>query len=75
MDIQSFIAGFSDQFEDGASKSINSNTEFKKLDSWDSLTTMLVIGYISSEYNKNLGKSDLDICTTVQDLFDYISSK
>ena len=75
MELQKFILGFSEQFDDASIHTIDLNTDFKTLDSWDSLTTMLVIGYISSEYNKNLSKSDFDNCTTVQDLFNYVHSK
>ena len=72
MDLQSFIIGFSEQFEDSDLESINANTDFKKLKSWDSLTSILVIGYISTECNKNLSKSEIDKCITVVDLYNYI---
>ena len=75
MELQSFITGFTDQFEDIELDSINANTDFKKMEKWDSLATMLVIGFISSEFKINLSKSDLDACTTVQDLFDFIKLK
>lgn len=75
MELQSFITGFTDQFEDIELDSINANTDFKKMEKWDSLAAMLVIGFVSAEYNKNLSKSDMDACTTVKDLFDYISAK
>lgn len=75
MELQSFITGFTDQFEDIELDSINANTDFKKMEKWDSLATMLVIGFISSEFKINLSKSDMDACTTVQDLFDFIKLK
>jgi acyl carrier protein len=75
MELQSFITGFADQFEDIELGSIHANTDFKKMEKWDSLATMLVIGFISSEFKINLSKSDMDACTTVQDLFDFIKLK
>jgi acyl carrier protein len=72
MELQTFITGFSEQFEDSDLLSINSNTDFKKLKSWDSLTAMLVIGFISTSYNKNLSKVDFDNFTTVEDLFNFV---
>jgi acyl carrier protein len=75
MELQSFIAAFADQFEDTDPNEISATTNFKDLDEWDSLTSMLLIGLVKTEYGKNITNSEIVSCETVEDLFHFISTK
>lgn len=75
MELQSFITAFADQFEDTDPNEISATTNFKDLDEWDSLTAMLVIGLVKTEYGKNITNAEIGNCATVEDLFHFISTK
>jgi len=72
MNLKDFTVNFADQFEDSDQAKIVTDTVFKDLDGWDSLTTMLVIAMIKTEYDYNVTASEINDCQTVEDLFNYI---
>ena len=73
MKIEEFIDNFKDQLEDD-SVAINPETKFKELDSWDSLTTMLVIGMVKSDYDKDITAEQIKECETVKDLYNHVNA-
>lgn len=75
MDKNKFIDDFTSQFIDAEDISVDENTNFRNIGSWDSLTGMAVLVMIEDEYQVKMNDSDLGKCTTVQDIFDFVSSK
>ena len=75
MELQSFIANLADQFDDTDPSEITATTKFQELDEWSSLTTMIVIAFINTEYGKNITGAEIRNCETVEDLYNFISSK
>lgn len=73
MELEKFIENFKDQLEDD-SISIESETKFKDLDSWDSLTTMLVIGMVKTDYDTDITATEIADCNTILDLFNHINA-
>lgn len=73
MELDHFIKNFTDQLEDN-SVLINAKTKFKELDDWDSLTTMLVIGMVKTDYEKDITATEIGECDTVLDLYNHINS-
>jgi len=73
MELKEFTVNFMDQFEDSDREKIESKTVFKDLDSWDSLTTMLVIAMIKTEYNFDITADEIRSCNTVEELFNFIN--
>ncbi|GAA3508757.1 hypothetical protein GCM10022393_20530 [Aquimarina addita] len=71
MKLESFIENFKDQLED-TSVPISAETNFKDLDNWDSLTTMLVIGMVKTDYDTDITATEIGECNTVLDLFNHI---
>lgn len=43
-------------------------TNFKDLDEWDSMTAMVLIGFINQNFNKNLNSDDIKKCETLADI-------
>jgi acyl carrier protein len=75
LELQSFIAKFADQFDDTDPDKITATTKFKDLDEWSSLTAMVVIAFINTEYKKNITGAEIRSCETVEDLYNFITSK
>ena len=75
MDLQNFIAQFTDQFDDTDASEIRENTVFHELDEWSSLIGMSLIAMAKTQYGKTITGKEIRECETVKDLFDLISSK
>lgn len=50
MEIKNFIEKVAEQFENVDNELFKANTEFRKLDDWDSLTSLLIISMIDEQY-------------------------
>lgn len=74
MEIIKFINLFKEQLEDG-NVLITPETKFKDVDGWDSLTTMLVIGMIKTDYDKDITATEINNCDTILELYNFINSK
>jgi acyl carrier protein len=48
------------------------NTNIKDLDEWDSMSAMVLIGYVSNEFGVTLTAEDLEIITTIDSLIEKI---
>jgi len=44
----------------------------KNLDEWDSMTAMVLIGYVSNEFGVTLTAEDLEVITTIDSLIEKI---
>jgi len=75
MDIQVFLQQIADQFDDTDPSLIASNTEFKKLDDYSSLTALNIISMIDDEYDVILKGEDLRNSITIEDLFNAVKAK
>ena len=75
MELQEFIKGFANQFDDTDTSEINENTNFRALDEWSSLTAMSIIAFVRTQYDKKITGNEIRNCETVKDLFDFIVSK
>lgn len=67
---QEFILGLQEELE--LEVVLNGTTNLKDLDEWDSMAAMLLIGYVSNEFNVTLNSDDLKDITTVESLIDKI---
>lgn len=74
-ELEKFVSGFAEQFDDTELSEINPATCFKELDEWSSLVGMSVIAFVKTVYNKPLTGKELRECDTVEDLFNLVSSK
>ena len=61
MEIKEFIQNFADQFDDTDASVFTSETKFKELEEWSSLTALSVIAMIDEE--------------TVNDLYEIVKSR
>lgn len=73
MEIKEFIEKFKDQFDDVVE--INSETNFRELNEWSSLTALNILMMIDEEYGVALPADEMRQTKTVQELFDLVQSK
>ncbi|WP_018464803.1 acyl carrier protein [Segatella paludivivens] len=74
MELQDFIAKFAQQFDDTDESEITAETVYSDLDEWSSLTTLSIIAFIKTEYGKSITGKEIRTCSTVLDLFNFVSS-
>ena len=75
MEIKEFIQNFAEQFDDTDASVFSSETKFKELEEWSSLTALSVIAMIDEEYDIAIKGDDMRAANTVGDLFNIVSSK
>jgi len=75
MEIKDFIDKVAEQFDDVDNDVFEANTKFRKLDEWDSLTSLLIISMIDEQYEVVVSGDDIVKSETIQDLFNIVSSK
>ena len=72
MNTQDFLRLFIEELEleqDG----ITLQTHFKETDEWDSVTALMLIGFVSNEYGLKLTAEDIEGLTTIQSIIDRIT--
>lgn len=75
MEINEFIKNFAEQFDSTDVSEIHADTEFRELDEWDSLAAMGIIAMVKTQYDKTITGKEIRECTTVEELYNLVSSK
>lgn len=65
-----FISGLAEELE--IETTLESTTNLKDLDEWDSMAAMVLIGYVSNEFGVTLNADDLKDITTIDTLIERI---
>jgi len=71
MKIADFIERFVEELEIEDTV-VTVETNIKGLDEWDSMTAMILIGFVSNEFKVTLNADDIKALTTVQSLIERI---
>ena len=69
MEIKDFIEKFAEAIEVENVEQLSSETEFKELDEWSSLSVMLMIAFYDEEFGKELTQTQIKAAKTIQDLY------
>lgn len=75
MNITEFIDKFAEALEIEDNSRLDTNTEFRKLDEWDSLAYLNVIAFLDEEYNIQIENAEFKSLKTINDLFNFIANK
>jgi acyl carrier protein len=75
MELKEFLEKFEQQLEDVEPGTINADTNFRELEEWDSMTSLVIIAMVDREFNKQISGNDIISSTTVEDLFNIIKNK
>lgn len=74
MDNTTFISQFQEQFIDADEITVDMETKFRELPTWDSLTGMSVLVMIKDEYGVDMPAEELKRCNTVADIYNFVQS-
>jgi acyl carrier protein len=75
MEISTFLQNFVDILDDTDVSLIKSETIFRDLDEWDSLTALSLIAMADEEYSVKLTGEDIKSSVTLNDIFEIIKNK
>lgn len=75
MEIKEFIENFAAQFDDTDASEFTSETKFKELEEWSSLTALSIIAMVDEEYNIKIKGDEIRESITINDLFITVKSK
>ena len=70
-----FITNFYEILDETEKHEIHQNTDYKNLDVWDSMTSLMLIAMVDEKYGKQIKGEDIKECLTLQNLYDRIQSK
>lgn len=75
MELNEFINGFREQFDETEPSAIQLDTCYQDLEEWSSLSAMSIIAFVKTCYNKEITGKEIRSCETVEDLFKLVQSK
>jgi acyl carrier protein len=70
-----FITNFYEILDDTEVNEINKKTDFKNLDEWDSMTTLMLIAMVDEKYERQINSADIKGSITLEDLHTRIQAK
>lgn len=70
--MEDFIRKFTEQFIDADDLKIEEETNFRDIDSYDSLTGMAIIMMIEDNYGVTISEKEFKKFNTPEELFEYI---
>lgn len=70
-----FIKNFAEQFDETPADLFTEETDFKKLDEWDSMLALTIIAMVDENYGKKLSGNDIRTTTTIRELFHLLENK
>lgn len=75
MKIKQFIIDFVDAIEDESTTLLSTETNFRDLDSWDSLAALSIMAMIDDTYKINLTADEMRSVNTLGELYTLIETK
>ena len=73
--MQKFIENFAAQFEETDADEFTSETIFRDIEEWSSLTALSIIAMVDEEYHVKLTGDDIRSSITIQDIYNRVQSK
>lgn len=73
--LDEFLKRFCEELEDVELNNIDTSTDFKEMDEWDSLFALSIIAMIDEEFEVRITGSDLMKSKTIEDLYKLIQNK
>jgi len=74
MEMDIFIKNFAEQFDD-LTEQLLPETEFRQIDGWSSLVSLMIISMVDEEYGVTIGALEINSAKTISDLFNIVKAK
>ena len=74
MELKKFIEKLAEQFDETPAEVFNSDTEFKELEEWDSMSALSIIAMVDEEFGTTIKAEEIRSVDTVSELYDLIVS-
>ena len=75
MTLDEFVKAFAAEFDETPVEVFNVNTEYKKLEEWNSLTALSIIAMIDDACNITITGADLRAHVTIEELYNAVICK
>ena len=75
MTLEEFVKAFADEFDETPAEQFKSDTVYKGLEEWGSLTALSIVALAMEEFGKKITSADLRNCNTIEDLYHLILTK
>lgn len=73
--LNEFTTKFLEEFEGIDPEKYNSETKFRNIETWDSLTGMAIVTMIEDEYDVILTDDEFMSCNTIAEVFKLVRDK
>lgn len=73
-EIEEFTRKFHEQYFDADTFELEPDSEFRQINSWDSLTGMAVLVMIKDDFGVDIPAGTFKAMKTVREVFDYINT-
>ena len=75
MEIRELITHIENEFDEVEPGSLQPSSSIKELEGWSSMHALILIALVDSEYDILLTGEELRSISTIQDLFDVLTSR
>jgi len=75
MEIKEFVENFASQFDETDASEFTSQTKFKELKEWSSLTALSIIAMVDEAYKIKVKGDDIRQSKTIEDLYNIVKSR
>lgn len=73
--MEEFIRNFANQFDDTDISEFESETKFRDLEEWSSLTALAILNMMGKKYNVTIKADEMKKANTIKELFILLQSK
>ena len=74
MKLEEFVTKFAAEFDETPVTEFTSDTNYKQMEEWSSLTALSIISMVDEEMEKRITGADIRNCTTIKELFELAST-
>lgn len=75
MTLDEFVIAFAEEFDDTPAEQFKTDTVYKNLEEWGSLTALSIIALAMEGFGKKITGADLRACNTIEELYNLIQAK
>lgn len=75
MEINQFIENFAAQFDETDASLFTTETQFKTIEEWSSLTALSIIAMVDEEYEVTIKGDDIRNSQSIEDLYNIVKSR